>query len=326
MRLTDPMPAPEDRSSDIHGVGRRGRAGRKRSLARRLWTLWTEGEKRRQADLQETPPTASEEAASDLVDQAQAFASLRVSDVMTPRADVAALEISTPLSEVVRRFIEVEHSRMPIYRETLDDPVGVVHIKDLFKLIAPTEAEPERAPGAPWKEPILHRVKREMLYVPASMRTADLLVKMRAARIHMAMVIDEYGGVDGLVTLEDLIEAVVGEIDDEHDEQAAAAIITRPGGVYEAEARAPLEDLEALLGVDLAPPDAEEDIDTVGGLVAALAGRVPQRGELIVHPNGYEFEVVDADPRRIRRLRIRPPSAIGSSPDATAAAQPEGAL
>jgi CBS domain containing-hemolysin-like protein len=252
--------------------------------------------------------TASEDAAAELMDHAEAFASLRVSDVMTPRADIAALEISMPLSEVVRCFVEVAHSRMPIYRENLDDPVGFVHIKDLFKLIAPTEAEPDRAPRAPWKEPILHRLKREMLYIPASMRAADLLVRMRGARIHMAMVIDEYGGADGLVTLEDLIEAVVGEIDDEHDEETAAAILARPGGLYEAEARASLEALEVLLGVELAPPDAEEDIDTVGGLVAALAGRVPQRGEVIVHPKGYEFEVIDADPRRIRRLRIRTPN------------------
>ena len=207
---------------------------------------------------------------------------------------------------------------MPIYRENLDDPVGFVHIKDLFKLIAPTEAEPERAPRAPWKEPILHRLRREMLYVPASMRAADLLVRMRAARIHMAMVIDEYGGADGLVTLEDLVEAVVGEIDDEHDEQTAASIIPRPGGVYEAEARAPLEDLEALLDVELSPPESEEDIETVAGLVAALAGRVPQRGEVIVHPKGYEFEVVDADPRRIRRLRIRAPQPTLADDDAGA--------
>jgi CBS domain containing-hemolysin-like protein len=229
---------------------------------------------------------------------------------MTPRADIAALELSTPLSEVVRQFVEVEHSRMPVYRETLDDPVGVVHIKDLFKLIAPTEAEPERAPRSPWREPVLHKLKREVLYVPASMRTADLLLRMRAARIHMAMVIDEYGGVDGLVTLEDLIEAVVGEIDDEHDEQAPAAIVPRPGGAYDADARAPLEALNDLLGVALVPPDEEEAVDTVAGLVSALAGRVPQRGEVIVHPDGYEFEVIEADPRRIRRVRVRPAAPV----------------
>ena len=273
---------------------------------RRLWALWVDGEKAPAPT--SDAPSPSEDAAAELVDHAEAFATLRVYDVMTPRADIAALEISTPLSDVVRSFVEVEHSRMPIYRETLDDPIGFVHIKDLFKLIAPTEAEPERAPRAPWKEAVLHRLKREMLYVPASMRAADLLVRMRAARIHMAMVIDEYGGADGLVTMEDLVEAVVGEIDDEHDEQASASILSRPGGVLEAEARTPLEALDERLGVELAPADAEEDIDTVGGLVVALAGRVPQRGEVIVHPDGYEFEVMDADPRRVRRVRIRPPS------------------
>jgi CBS domain containing-hemolysin-like protein len=266
-------------------------------------------------------PNASE-AEVDLVDQAEVFQTLRVSDVMTPRADIAALEISTPLAEVVRQFVEVEHSRMPIYRETLDDPVGVVHIKDLMRLIAPPDGDPATA-VPPWKEPVLHRLRREVLYVPASMRTADLLLRMRVARIHMALVIDEFGGTDGLVTMEDLIEAVVGEIDDEHDEQEEAAIVARPGGLFEADARVPLEELEALLGATLQPEDEEEEIDTAGGLVATLAGRVPQRGEVIVHPDGFEFEVTEADPRRIRRLRIRPPAraseAEASSPASNAA-------
>ncbi len=286
---------PSDDRSSSPGPSRR--RGRKRSVLRRLWSRWLPDEQ---------PAPATSDAASPSPEDA----SLRVSDVMTPRADIAALELSTPLSEVVRQFVEVEHSRMPVYRETLDDPVGVVHIKDLFKLIAPTEAEPERAPRSPWREPVLHKLKREVLYVPASMRTADLLLRMRAARIHMAMVIDEYGGVDGLVTLEDLIEAVVGEIDDEHDEQAPAAIVPRPGGAYDADARAPLEALNDLLGVALVPPDEEEAVDTVAGLVSALAGRVPQRGEVIVHPDGYEFEVIEADPRRIRRVRVRPAAPV----------------
>jgi len=258
-------------------------------------------------DLRDSSAPAATEAEVDLVDQAEVFQTLRVSDVMTPRADVAALEISTPLVQVVRSFVEVEHSRMPIFRETLDDPVGVVHVKDVLKLIAPGDGD-LGAPDLAWGEPVLHRLRRDVLYVPASMRTADLLLKMRVARIHMALVIDEFGGTDGLVTMEDLIEAVVGEIDDEHDEEEEAAVVARPGGLFEADARVPLEELEALLGASLFPPDFEEEIDTAGGLVAALAGRVPQRGEVIVHPAGYEFEVLDADPRRIRRLRIRPPA------------------
>ncbi len=253
-------------------------------------------------------PTAAEEEAVDLIDQAEAFQTLRIRDVMTPRADIVALEISLPLDEVVRRFARSELTRMPIYRETLDDPVGVVHIKDIVLLLAPPE-DPAATPAPiPWKEPVLHRLRRDALYVPASMLCSDLLLRMRVARIHMGLVIDEFGGVDGLVTLEDLLEAVVGEIDDEHDDDETPDLVTRPGGVIEADARASLEDLEAALGRSLQPPDEEEEIDTVAGLVATLAGRVPQRGEVIVHPDGYEFEIIDADPRRIRRLRIRPPS------------------
>jgi CBS domain containing-hemolysin-like protein len=236
----------------------------------------------------------------DMVDQAEAFQSLRVADVMTPRADIVAVEVSSPFEAVVAQFTEAEHSRMPIYRETLDDPVGVVHVKDVFRLLASDEKRPASA------DQILHRLRREALYVPASMRAADLLLRMRTSRIHMALVIDEFGGTDGLVTMEDLIEAVVGEIDDEHDDAQVSNIVARPGGLFEVDARAPLEDLEAALDRDLAPPDMEEDIDTVAGLVVALAGRVPQRGEVIAHPAGFDLEVVEADPRRVRRIRVRP--------------------
>ena len=235
----------------------------------------------------------------DLVDQAEAFQTLRVADVMTPRADIVAVELSTPFEALVAQFVEAGHSRMPIYRETLDDPVGVIHVKDVFRLMAEDEKRPSGA------DLVLNKLRREALYVPASMKAADLLLRMRTSRIHMALVIDEFGGTDGLVTMEDLIEAVVGEIDDEHDDAAAASIVARPGGVYDADARAPLEELEAALGRELAPSDMEEDIDTGAGLVVALAGRVPQRGEVIAHPDGYEFEVVEADPRRVRRVRVR---------------------
>jgi CBS domain containing-hemolysin-like protein len=243
------------------------------------------------------PPPAT--GAVDMVDQAEAFQSLRVADVMTPRADIVAVELSAPFEAVVAQFAEAEHSRMPIYRETLDDPVGVVHVKDVFRLLSDDEKRP--AGG----DQVLNKLRRDALYVPASMKAADLLLRMRTSRIHMALVIDEFGGTDGLVSMEDLIEAVVGEIDDEHDDAAAAAIVARPGGIFEAEARAPLEELEAAVGRSLAPSDMEEDIDTVAGLVVALAGRVPQRGEVISHPDGYEFEVVEADPRRVRRVRMR---------------------
>ena len=238
---------------------------------------------------------------SDLLDQAKAFQNLTVADVLTPRADITAVELSAGLDAVIAAFVDSEHSRLPVYRETLDDPVGVVHLKDVFKILA---AHQEDQSGGP---PVLARIKRETIYVPASMRAADLLLRMQSSRIHMAMVIDEFGGVDGLATLEDVIEAVVGEIDDEHDEAAASQIIARAGGVFEVDGRVPLKELEEALGRDLSDPELDEDdIDTAAGLVTALAGRVPQRGEVIVHPAGMDFEITDADPRRVKRLRIRP--------------------
>ena len=238
-------------------------------------------------------------AANGLVEQAAAFQSMRVGDVMTPRVDIVAVELSTPFAEVVERFAEAEHSRMPIYRETLDDPVGVIHVKDIFKLLARgKQPEPEAL--------VLQKLRRDALYVPGSMRAADLLLRMQTERTHMALVIDEFGGTDGLVTMEDLVEAVVGDIDDEHDEATVASVIPRPGGVYEVDARAPLEKLEAAIGHDLAPGELDEEIDTVGGLVSALAGRVPQRGEVISHPGGYEIQVLDSDARRVKRVRFKP--------------------
>ncbi len=240
--------------------------------------------------------------------QAAAFQSLSVADVMTPRADITAVELSSSFENLVAAFVDSEHSRLPVYRGTLDDPVGVAHLKDLFRLLAspPAQADGERN--------VLTRIKRETLYVPPSMRAADLLVRMQASRIHMAMVIDEFGGVDGLVTLEDVIEAVVGEIDDEHDEAAAIQIVARAGGIFEIDARVALDELEAAVGRSLATPEMEEDIDTAAGLVSAIAGRVPQRGEVIAHPAGLDFEITDADPRRVKRLRLRPTGPPSAAP------------
>ncbi len=244
---------------------------------------------------------AADDGAIDIVDQAEAFQTLRVSEVMTPRADIVAVELSDPFEEVVRQFVESEHSRLPIYRESLDEPIGVVNIKDVFKLLQPQAGG---AKPADWNEPLLKRLRRPVLYIPASMRAADLLIRMQASRIHLAVVIDEFGGTDGLVTMEDLIEAVVGDIDDEYDD-AAPQIVAKPGGVFEADGRAPLEDLEEVLKAELNTPDLEEEIETVAGLVNALAGRLPQRGEVIAHPAGFEFEVTDADPRRVKLVRVR---------------------
>lgn len=257
-----------------------------------------------------TAPAVLAGPAGAMVEQAAAFQSLRVEDVMTPRADIVAVELSTPFGELIARFLEAEHSRMPIYRETLDDPVGVVHVKDVFKLLA----DPKKRPAD--GDQILQRLRRDALYVPASMRAETLLLRMQSTRTHLALVIDEFGGTDGLVTMEDLVESVVGEIDDEHDEATSSAIIPRPGGVYEADARAPLEDLETSMGRELAPPDLEEEIETVAGLVTALAGRVPQRGEVIAHPEGFEIQVLDADPRRVKRVRIRPAAPAAAEPPA----------
>jgi CBS domain containing-hemolysin-like protein len=195
---------------------------------------------------------------------------------------------------------------MPVYRETLDEPVGVVHVKDVFKLLARKSRKPKPA------DQVLcgrHNLVREVLYVPASMRASELLGQMRARRTHMALVIDEFGGTDGLVTLEDLLETLVGEIADEHDDAADDGPVTvqQDGDSWVVDGRTPLEDLEATIGdgVDLAPPDLDEEIDTVAGLVNALAGRVPQRRELVEHPGGFLIEVMSADPRRVKRVRIR---------------------
>jgi CBS domain containing-hemolysin-like protein len=246
------------------------------------------------------PETAEDRAGAALVDQAEAFQTVTVADVMIPRADIVGLEVSMPLAAVAAQFIESEHSRLPIYRETLDDPVGFVHIKDVFKLIA------GKIPAPAQDEPVLGRLRRETLFVPPSMRAADLLVRMQARHIHLAMVIDEFGGVDGLVSMEDVIEAVVGEIDDEHDVAGAAQITPRPDGVFEVDGRTELAEVEAAMGRLLPMPDPEDDIDTIAGLVAAVAGRVPQRGEIVSLAPDLDAEVADADPRRIKRLRLRP--------------------
>ncbi|MBX7249866.1 MAG: hemolysin family protein [Caulobacteraceae bacterium] len=242
------------------------------------------------------------EDVSEIEAKAEAFQELRVDDVMTPRADIVAVEVAATLGELLRVFVDSEHSRLPVYGETLDEPLGVIHIKDVVRLLVPDET----GTAAPdWAEPVIYRLKRDVLFVPPSMKCADLMLKMQSSRLHMALVIDEFGGTDGLVTLEDLIESVVGEIEDEHDEAEAPSLVTRPNGVVEADGRTPLEDLETALEASLAVEELEEEVDTAAGLVGALAGRVPQRGEVVPHPAGFDFEVMDADPRRVKRLRIR---------------------
>ncbi|WP_236611854.1 CBS domain-containing protein [Phenylobacterium zucineum] len=251
-------------------------------------------------------PEPETESAGELVNQARAFQGLRVEDVMKPRADIVAIDRSASFSEVVARFLEAEHSRMPVYKETLDEPVGVVHVKDVFRLLARKSRKPKP------EDQILqgrYQLVRKVLYVPPSMAAAELLALMRSRRTHMALVIDEFGGVDGLVTLEDLLEKLVGEIADEHDEEGDVGFtpIVEDDDGWVADGRAPLEELEHAIGegVDLAPDDVDEEIETVAGLVNALAGRVPQKRELIPHPDGFSIEVLAADPRRVKRVRVR---------------------
>ena len=220
------------------------------------------------------------------------FGDLRVDDVMVPRADVVAVEQTTPLAKVVGVIREVGHSRLPVFRGNMDDITGMVHVRDLLKYWGSNQ---------PFT---LTQLVRPLLFVPPSMRVRDLLLQMRASRVHMAVVVDEYGGTDGLVTIEDLVEEIVGEIHDEHDVDDRPMLVEKPGGVVEADARARVEDLEARVGFSLLPEDGDEDVDTLGGLVFSLAGRVPARGELIIHSAGLQFEVLEADPRRVKRLRI----------------------
>ncbi|MGQ0742463.1 MAG: hemolysin family protein [Alphaproteobacteria bacterium] len=229
------------------------------------------------------------------------FGALKVGDVMVPRADIVAVEQQVELDELVRVFRDAQHSRLPIYRETLDDPVGMVHIKDVLRL-AETGADGRlRWPQAP-----LASLRRDVLFVPPAMPTLDLLLKMQTTRIHLALVVDEYGGTDGLVSIEDLVERIVGDIEDEHDTEPEPEMAVRPDGSWEADARVPLEQFREQAGILLAPDNEEEEVNTLGGLVAAMLGRVPARGEIVSHPAGIEFEVLEADPRRVKKLRIRP--------------------
>jgi CBS domain containing-hemolysin-like protein len=231
------------------------------------------------------------------------FNEKRVREVMTPRADIVALDATATLAEAARAFADSQHSRLPIYRETLDDPAGLVHVKDLIALLTPDDiGGTSGKPG----DRVLMRIKREILFVPPSMPLPTLLVTMKSRRIHMALVIDEYGGTDGLVSIEDIVEQIVGDIDDEHDIDEVDTILARPGGVFEVDGRASVESVEARLSAKLALPDHEGDVETIAGLAAALASRVPQRGEVLPHPAGFQFEVLDADPRRVKRLRIKP--------------------
>jgi len=230
---------------------------------------------------------------AELIRNALTVGSKDLYDVMVPRADIRAIDAGSSLSETIAELREASHSRMPVYRDSLDDVIGMLHIKDILQFWEEGEDGFE-----------MSKVTRRVLFAPPSMRVLDLLLEMRSTRVHMAVVVDEYGGVDGLVTIEDLVEQVVGEIEDEHDKVVRPKIEERADGLLDVDARTELEELEARLGVDLLDDERDEDVDTVGGLIFALSGRVPQRGEVVEHDSGLRFEILDADPRRIKRVRI----------------------
>ncbi len=216
-------------------------------------------------------------------------------DVMVPRADIVAMRADVSLDEALTQLRAEGHSRLPVFREQLDDIIGMVHIKDVFAYIGRAD------------EFRLDKILRRPLLVAPQLPVLDLLLQMRQARMHLALVVDEYGGIDGLVTIEDLVEEIVGDISDEHDEVEGPMVIERADGAIDIDARLPVADFETRMGPILTDDERNADIDTVGGLVMTLAGRVPARSEIIGHPSGVEFRVLEADARRIRRLRVRRP-------------------
>jgi CBS domain containing-hemolysin-like protein len=286
------------------------------------------------------------------------FGALRVEDVMVPRADIIALDETSTIAQLLLTFEEAGVSRIPLFKDTLDDPRGMVHIKDLVRwIVAQGVGRPEpavrsesgrpHAPRVPSGHPQLtqtpgtpapsinlasvnlgrpvagSKVRRQLLFAPPSMPAMNLLLRMQATRIHMALVVDEYGGSDGLVTIEDLVERIVGEIEDEHDVAEADLLSEDERAGLVAAGRTPLAELEARLGFALMPPDDAGEVDTVGGLLFTMVGRVPARGELLHHPSGIEIEVLDADPRRVKKVRIQRPKPPSNSGDAdTAPADP----
>jgi len=220
---------------------------------------------------------------------------MRVEDVAVPRADIQAVPIDIALPDLIKEFRQRSYTRLPVYDDSLDKPQGFVHLKDIALKYGFNGTNAKFS---------MKRMLRPILFAPPSMAIGVLLQKMQADRVHMALVIDEYGGVDGLLTIEDLVEQVVGEIVDEHDTEETVQWIEEKPGVYLAQARMSLAEFEKILGTTLVDAKDEEEIDTLGGAVFSLIGRVPAKGEIIHHPSGYEFEIVDADPRRIKRLRV----------------------
>jgi CBS domain containing-hemolysin-like protein len=263
--------------------------------------------------------TVGQEAKSMMLNIIE-FSSLRVDDVMVPRVDIVAIDEADSMQDLLEKFIDANHSRVPVYRETLDGITGMIHVKDFLRWMAARGAKKRRATkldkadrpaaglsiaAATLATPVKQAgLNREVLFVPPSMPATDLLVRMQASHTHLAIVIDEYGGTEGLVSIEDLVEVIVGDISDEHDTDEDLEIKPLEEKVYAADGRVDLAALETLLGVDLLPEEEEEEADTLAGLIFKIAGRVPTRGEVIRHSSGLEFEILDSDPRRVKRVRI----------------------
>lgn len=243
------------------------------------------------------------------------FETASVRDVMTSRVDIAAVSIDATLGEVLDFFAKEAHSRMPVYRDSLDEPLGFIHIKDIVAEGVRQGWAPETMNSRP-----LQRLLRQIMFVPESTLLPDLLIKMQSSRTHIALVVDEYGGTGGMVCLEDLVEEIVGELEDEHDE-ARPSVMRRGRSAWDVDGLAEIEDVERLSGLSLQVEDFEDEVETIGGLVSALAGRVPEAGESIEHPSGYTIEIIEADPRRIVRLRIRTqkPAPVALAEDKTPA-------
>lgn len=301
-------------------------------------------------------PTATfTDAERKMLERLLRFGTSRVAAVMVPRADIISLDENEPLSELLRTFNEAGVSRIPLYRENLDDPRGMIHVKDVFgwlmaeatgrvvksdkhekfeksekldKLAQQANGDADETP-MPDRLDLSHvdltrpittaKIRRQVLYVPPSMPAADLLIRMQTTRIHMALIVDEYGGTDGLVTIEDLVEQIVGDIEDEHDDEEETNIVADPKLGLTAVARTPISELEEHIKIKLVEDEDETDVDTIGGLVFSILGRVPARGELIHHASGVEFEVLDADPRRVKKVKIHLPRPAAVRPPADSA-------
>ncbi len=279
------------RSSFVHRIRNLlGRPATEPTLRQSIAELMQEA-----ADVPEAaaPPSELDRQERVLIHNILRLRETTADDVMVPRADIVAMRADLTLEQAIEQIRGDGHSRLPVYHEQLDDIVGMVHVKDVFAYVGRPEAFS------------LDAILRKPLMVAPRVRVLDLLLQMRQARMHMALVVDEYGGIDGLVTIEDLVETITGDIADEHDDEEVPMIAERPDGALDLNARLPVAAFEDRLGPILTQDERDADIDTVGGLVFTLAGRVPAKGEVISHPSGLEFRILESDARRIRRLRAR---------------------